>query len=740
MFTRLLAVLVLTLTATHAHAQPLADHVPADAVLYVGWRGADDPDAGYAGSNLQTVAEASELPQVLSQTLDVIKRTNPGDPGAALFADMARTVGFASWSRPTAAYLQQADDPQLPVRFVIHWQAEGQAADDLQASLTQLAARAQPGSPLDVGRAGDLVTLTIGAPVVDPAAVAAPLAAAPRFTQALSHASADGVVVAYLDGRGLLALIDRLSETESPREHEQWLLVRDAMGLGGLNAAVWTAGFEGKDWRTDLFIDAPAPRTGVLSLLDCEPLTDEILADIPAEATWFMATRTDLGVLLDEVKGVIGEIDANSAAKLDEMLVQVGEMTGVDIEGDLIRALGSAWVFYTDPGATGSGILGLCMVNTLKDAEAVNRSLVSLQAIANAFMGQAGAGAGMRIRFHTAEHEGMTLHTLGIPFVAPTWSVHDGRLYAGLYRQVVTTAADRARAGGPSVLDSDSYRATLDRLGAESANSIVYTDLPRTAEGSYQNLVMLSQIASGFIAMFGADASPALLPPFARIEPVLSPAAQVSWTDDAGFHLRSISPFPGSSLLGPQGGTNMTTMSGPMLVGILLPALGSARQSARQVQSMSNLRQVLVAMHNYAADHDRTFPTQTGDLIRLGYLPDPAVFVSPASGKQPPWNFGELDEARQARWVRENSSYILIPVVGGFDDVPQPATHILLFERPEDAANPGKIALGYADGHAEMREAWEAFELIEAQTGMTIDQLIAQQVNPEPAVQEQAQP
>lgn len=41
-----------------------------------------------------------------------------------------------------------------------------------------------------------------------------------------------------------------------------------------------------------------------------------------------------------------------------------------------------------------------------------------------------------------------------------------------------------------------------------------------------------------------------------------------------------------------------------LLIGILLPALGGARESARRVQCLSNQRQVVIAMSTYAADND----------------------------------------------------------------------------------------------------------------------------------------
>ena len=44
-----------------------------------------------------------------------------------------------------------------------------------------------------------------------------------------------------------------------------------------------------------------------------------------------------------------------------------------------------------------------------------------------------------------------------------------------------------------------------------------------------------------------------------------------------------------------------------LLIAILLPALGKAKEAARTIQCMSNIRQLSVAAYTFAADNDRTF-------------------------------------------------------------------------------------------------------------------------------------
>ncbi|MCC7351284.1 MAG: prepilin-type N-terminal cleavage/methylation domain-containing protein [Phycisphaerales bacterium] len=94
-----------------------------------------------------------------------------------------------------------------------------------------------------------------------------------------------------------------------------------------------------------------------------------------------------------------------------------------------------------------------------------------------------------------------------------------------------------------------------------------------------------------------------------------------------------------------------------LLISILLPSLTQAREQAKSVQCLSNLRQVSLALQMYVNDNSGWFPCYTFEfqgvpkpaaggqfgwndtLVRKGYLPTPKVFDCPSfEAETPDWN------------------------------------------------------------------------------------------------------
>ena len=129
------------------------------------------------------------------------------------------------------------------------------------------------------------------------------------------------------------------------------------LGLPGLRSIAISMGFDQKDWATDVFVDAPAPRKGLLAAFDAAPLDDATLKLIPQDAISAGAFQFDVAGLLEHVRSIASEIDASAPQQIDDAVHQVNAMLDMDVERDLFGSFGSEWAYYSSPTVGGQGIL-----------------------------------------------------------------------------------------------------------------------------------------------------------------------------------------------------------------------------------------------------------------------------------------------------------------------------------------------------------------------------------------------
>src|SRR5258707_3746425 len=211
-----LSVLVasLVVVGSVAVAQPLADRVPGDALIYVGWSGSDSMGPGYAGSHLEAVLKDSKFSELISDAMPrVFQRIAQQDPNAAQPLALVSAVGGAMWRHPSAFYfggLDQGPNGEPAPKFALLCDAgaDGKALAD---QLRNVLAQAQPPFPIKVEEQGGMVVVSSGAKGGGAAQKpAAALPASATFRAALGQVQKDPVACVYVDVEGIVKITDQM--------------------------------------------------------------------------------------------------------------------------------------------------------------------------------------------------------------------------------------------------------------------------------------------------------------------------------------------------------------------------------------------------------------------------------------------------------------------------------------------------------------------------------------------------
>jgi prepilin-type processing-associated H-X9-DG protein len=708
----LVALLGFLLVPLTASAQALADRLPDDAILYIGWRGTSDLGAGYEQSHLKRILDQSDWSKLLNQSLPgLIAKASDQNPTAAQVVQIICAFGQPLWQHASAFYFGGLDftDPQHPnPRLALLCDAGDQAdaMTDKAMSLVEMAGKNFP-IKIFVKSFGQLVVISTFEWAEHPQQR---LSARTEFTSTMAQVGEDPVLAVYLDGQRMLKQIDTVVATShDPGAAAMWLRVREALGLDGLLRVAATDRFAGGDFCGQLFVACPSPRVGLMSLLDEPALSDDLLKTIPSTATMAMAGQFDLGKLFSQVRRGIQLISPATAAEFDAIVVQAGAFLDVDIQKDLLGAFGSEWAAYSDPSIGGVGPLGTVFINHAADATRLETSLTKLEQFADTAIGAVEQAnlPWLTVEFRHETVDGLNLHYAALPLITPAWAIQSGFWYASLYPQVTVSAATAGQSS--SLRDNAAYQDMRKRLGGPaSVNAVAFVDTAKLAPQGYQTLLMTTRLFLGAGDLVGLEAPPMVVPPLSKIMPELDASGGIAWTDEAGYHSTSIEPFPGAAALSAGGNMSAQTLSAaPVLVSILVPSLNRARETANRVKCASNMRQIGLGILLYQNDNGGKYPPDLGTLLNAEDLTLP-VFLCPSSGTQLPPGWGQWTADQKANWINANADYIYVGA--GMKSGGGPS-QVVMYERDEDHHD--GINILFADGHVEFERLSQAHRLID---------------------------
>ncbi len=706
-------------------AAPLARHVPASALIYLGWNGQPSRWIGYQGSRAQQLLAQSQLPEFFHRYLpEALNQLAQAHPPVRMFTGLVWPNLQTFASRPWAFYfdgLYNAGAPgQMLPRAALLVQASGRRQHLMLMALTMLCGMGggvhpQSGEPpLQVGVAGRLVYLFIGKPTLTMVSLVRSAAGAPIFAKSMAHNRAFNAAMRqvapandaafYMDIGGLRTFISQLvAQTGKPNVTRGWNQFVGMLHLERLQQLAAAGAFYQRDFRWNAFLSEAVPADGNAANQAAAVQVQAFIRQVPKGASSLSIHHFDLANAYRIVQALAGQ-SPGGAVQFNRAVAVFKIQYGVDLSRDIFQALGSTWLTYTDSQILGRGMAGIVLVNHPRFPRRLSKALPQLaNGLGRMFAAQtAASGSPLQLKVATTRVGGIKINYLDAPLFTPAWCFFDHNLYVGLYPQSVLAAVQAAGRSGSSMEQNPSYASLLQRLGKHgSPVSLSYHDLPRDVSDDYSGLLMLSRLGLGMLDIRSGLPSPAMvIPSLSALRSHLDSAGTVSWYDAAGWHWRSVSPFPGSSLLTICGNGGAMPNSA-FVIAALLPAMAKARELANRTVSAVNERSIVQSCIIYAQVHAQKFPPNLATLVASGQI-TPTTLLAPDSGTTPANVAGLMGSPMRnvrliAARLRGHCDYIYAGT-GMMNDVNSSA--IVVYERP--GINGGRgCNVGFGDDHVE---------------------------------------
>ena len=581
--------------------------------------GADALATPYAQSNLKDVVDNTKIGEYIQQNWESwMEKAGAANPDAAKDIDEGAQNLKKLWHHPLAFYvgpvgLANPKEPTFKLAVLCDAGADAPALADAYKKMIEKNP-APPEAKLSMVVDGNVIILTMG-DIKPEAFKAVPgnagmLPGAPGYVAAMKHVqppAGEPALAMYVDGKKVIDLIKEAiaKVPDVPAEAKKTVpAVIDALGLNGLGQIAYAGGFDKKEWAEQAFVGTQGPRTGLLALFDGAPVSDAALAMVPKDAAAMSIGHIDLVKVLALTREVVGKVNPDALAAFEGGMAMVGKRFDLDIEKNIINALGDEWISYRGP-ITDEGTHPFVLVQKLRDAAALAKMFDVLEQQVNTL-------AEGRVKIEKMDAGTFEVTGVRLPQITIVWTIRDGYLYISNL-EGITGAVEQVEKKGESIVMNPGYKAVRAALPAGKALSVTYSEPAKLYPEVYRTLMTLLPMAR----LLGLDLPADLLPMPKKIAPFLTPGGSVSWVDDEGFHLVGRSAFPGADLISGQASPPSMIAGVPVLTAVLVPSLMRAREQAKTVMDASNMRSIGQLCNIWQAEHDGAFPDDLAEALDL---------------------------------------------------------------------------------------------------------------------------
>ena len=451
------------------------------------------------------------------------------------------------------------------------------------------------------------------------------------------------------------------------------------LGLNNIKTFTERVGFEGPDIVANCLLEMQQPRTGLFA--NFKTINLSMFDVVDAGAINATALNCDIAGIYDTAIKAAKTVIGDDFSEVEQGIAAVEAELDFKIRQGLLESLSGPMLFYVLPGGATmqSPQGGFVIIAKLKDAKLLEESLTALGKFA------AEKSGGM-LQVSSQVQDGRTVYSwavmpLAMAQIMPSWTVIGDRVIIGSNPAMLTSAINQIDSGTKSIRNTDGFRKVTAKLPG-NLMSFKYVD----SKLQFTQLTTTVQQFWPMATMFASNAGlklPFILPQLSHIAQDMGSSCQYSWFDAGGLrsHYRGAGIEPS---LGAVAG-------GAVGAAILMPALARARQQAKHAVSMSNLKQLGLAVIMYADDHQGKLPDDFEQAKQ--YYGDSKVLESPLKPK----GFA-------------GPSYIFVK--GHTMKADSPARQIVIYENPQYCQD--TINALFLDGHVERMQRDRFLETLEA--------------------------
>ncbi len=372
-------------------------------------------------------------------------------------------------------------------------------------------------------------------------------------------------------------------------------------------------GFIGPQVMSVTRIQAPAPRKGLLALMDQPTFILNDSLPVPPNSNDFVLISVDPGKLFDQVLAIVKERNPKNALAVPPMLAAANGALGVNLREELLGQIGPKMVFTVEPEMRpvsltpyqsvvdwGAHPPKVTAVLEIRDTAKFARTLESIVAVINrrlkAEAPEAPEGSEVQLRPLKAPERGYVLDvplgTFPLPNgFRPTMMLGERSLVIAISPREARKALKYADHPQPINKLLEKKPAKLLVYGVSDPRSYmpdVIANAPFLVQ-AYSMMGMTGPSGSGAISSLRLKLDADRFPAAEELVKFMSPGTVEVSVDDAGLTVTTRESFPTPNLV----------TAAPFAVGLLAPAVSAAREAAQRSQAMNNLKQQMLAMFNY---------------------------------------------------------------------------------------------------------------------------------------------